>query len=40
MVKTLVDNSYDNEWLSETVKEPRSPETLNEGLVGSYELRA
>jgi len=37
MAKALVGNSYDNEWLSGIVEESRSPETLNEGLVGSYE---
>jgi hypothetical protein len=37
MAKTLVDNSYDNEWLSGRVEDSHNPETLNEGFVGSYE---
>ena len=37
MVKTLLDNTYDNQWLSGRVEESRSSETLNEGFVGSYE---
>jgi len=37
MAKTVVGNSYDSGWLSGRVEESRSPETLNEGFVGSYK---
>jgi hypothetical protein len=37
MAKTLVDNSYNNEWLSGRVEESCSPETSDEGPVGSYK---
>lgn len=38
--KILVDNSYDNEWLSGTVEESRSLETLNEELVGVLQMKS